>query len=95
MCPYRTPGRITGHGPVRRFGGADAGTVPTLMRQYKSVVTRGIRAVYGADAVPVWQRGYHDRIVRTERHAAHVRRYIADHPARWVTGPPRLEPPGR
>ena len=49
------------------------------MRQYKSAVTK--RAGH-----PVWQRGYHDRVVRTAREAANVRRYIADNPQNTVTG---------
>jgi len=107
VCPYRAQGHDQATGPdrapgptgvtdaapgsARRFGGADAGTVPTLMRQYKSVVTRGIRDAYGSDAGPVWQRGYHDRVIRTEREAENVRRYIAANPARWLSGP---APPG-
>lgn len=51
------------------------GTVATVMRQYKSAVTKQVGHA-------VWQRGYHDRIVRTAREADHVRRYIAGNPRR-------------
>ena len=77
VCPYPW---------VRRFGGAEAGTVATIMRQYKSVVTKRVWAELGRSVGPVWQRGYHDRVVRTPREAAAVRRYIAQNPARWNAG---------
>jgi hypothetical protein len=31
----------------------------------------------------VWQRNYHDRIIRNERHLWAARRYIRDNPAKW------------
>ena len=61
--------------PDRAFGGSDAGSVAAIMRQYKSAVTK--RAGH-----PVWQRGYHDRIVRDAREAANVRAYIVANPRR-------------
>ena len=36
----------------------------------------------------VWQRGYHDRIVRTDREAEAIRRYVAENPARWTARQP-------
>ena len=53
---------------VRTFGGRDAGSVAAAMRQYKPAVTKRL-------GVAVWQRGFHDRIVRDarERPAVHRR----------------------
>jgi len=31
----------------------------------------------------VWQRNYHDRIIRNDRHRRRTRRYIQQNPARW------------
>lgn len=67
----------------RRFGHAVARSVPSIMRQYKSIVTKRIWATLGRGTGPVWQGRYHDRVVRTDREAAAIRRYIADNPARW------------
>ena len=41
----------------------------------------------------LWQRGFHDEIVRTERGVERVRRYIAANPADWPEDPER-EPIG-
>ena len=51
-----------------------ATSVATIVGGYKSAVSRSLGAA-------VWQRGYHDRIVRDAREAANVRRYIAENPA--------------
>lgn len=32
---------------------------------------------------PLWQRGYHDRVIRDERELTAIRQYIADNPAKW------------
>lgn len=73
----------------RRFGAAVPHSVPTIMRQYKSIVTKRIRAI--DPTVRVWQRSFHDRIVRTPREAAAVRRYITENPARWTGGTERRD----
>ena len=80
-CCAPTP--TVGDGGVRRFGVIAAGTVPVIVRSYKSAVTRAVRAAHGHAVGAVWQRGYHDRVVRTRREADAVRRYIAQNPARW------------
>jgi REP element-mobilizing transposase RayT len=32
---------------------------------------------------PVWQRSFHDEIIRDEWHLGHVRKYIMNNPAQW------------
>lgn len=74
-----------GVGPApsgRPFGFVAPGTVPAIVRGYKSAVTHAVRASARAPDLAVWQRGYHDRVVRTDREAGHVRAYIEANPAR-------------
>jgi len=33
--------------------------------------------------VPVWQRGYHDRIIRNDRELYRIREYVANNPKLW------------
>ena len=61
--------------------GPTSGSVGAIVGQYKSVVTKRVRAF--DPTVRVWQRGFHDRVVRTDREAAALRRYIEANPARW------------
>ena len=50
---------------------------------FKSAATTRINAHRGTAGAPVWQRNYHDRIIRTERHWRAARRYIRRNPAKW------------
>ena len=76
MNPYH------GH-PNRSFGGAVAGSLSTIMRQFKSMVTKRINRQRGTPGASVWQRNFHERIIRDDRHWRNVRRYIRQNPARW------------
>ena len=67
--------------PTQRFGTMKPESIPAIVRAYKSAVTRHIRQL--DPTARVWQRGYHDRIVRHPREAEAIRRYIAENPARW------------
>ena len=40
---------------------------------------------------PLWQRGYHDRIIRDETELDALRQYIADNPIRWAVDRENLE----
>ncbi|MDI7277041.1 MAG: hypothetical protein QME94_13770, partial [Anaerolineae bacterium] len=51
-----------------------------------SYVARHINDLRGIPRVPVSQRNYCERIVRSERELATVRRYIRQNPANWAGG---------
>lgn len=69
-------------GAPRRFGAMAHGTLPAVVRAYKSAVTRRVRAE--ADPAFGWQRGYHEHIVRDDRALKRIRRYIQENPQRWT-----------
>ncbi|MGH9173196.1 MAG: transposase [Vicinamibacterales bacterium] len=54
-----------------------------IVGAFKSDATRRINRVTGAPGVTVWQRSFHDQIIRDARHLANVREYIARNPANW------------
>jgi len=51
---------------------------------YKSAVTKRINAMREMKDAPVWQRNYHDRIIRNERELNAFRKYIEDNPLQWA-----------
>ncbi len=59
------------------------GALGSLIAGFKSAVTRRVREAQLLDG-PVWQRGYHDRVIRNEIDWAAYRNYIADNPKRWL-----------
>ncbi len=56
--------------------------LPSLMKTLKSESAWRINRCRGVDAVPVWQRGYHDHAVRREEDLRRVARYIIANPLR-------------
>jgi len=55
-----------------------------LINQFKSVTTHKINTLYGVKNRRIWQRGYHERIIRGENELAHVRQYIRDNPKNYL-----------
>jgi putative transposase len=72
-CPY-----------VGKFGKPIAGSLPTIVRAFKSAVAKRINERRGTPGVPVWQRNYYEHIVRNERELNAIRQYIRDNPGRWA-----------
>jgi putative transposase len=58
------------------------GTLGAVVRSFKARVTRDVRAAMGFD-VAVWQRNYHEHVIRDEAALQRIRQYIIDNPARW------------
>ena len=56
-----------------------SGCLGAIVGQFKSVCTK--RMGHHGFA---WQARYHDRVIRSERELANVRRYIAENPERWL-----------
>jgi len=73
--------------PTDTFGQPIPGSLPTLIRSFKSAATRGINLLRGTPGGRVWQRGYYERVIRNERELSAVRRYIAYNPLRWELDP--------
>ena len=64
--------------------GAKPGSIPAIVGNYKSLVTRRINNIRRTRGSKVWQRGYYERIVRNERELNAIRKYIQANPERWA-----------
>lgn len=65
-------------GVVRRNGNV----VSDLVASIKGRTTH--RARQFTPGLVVWQRGFHDSVIRDEQMLREVRRYIQENPAKWV-----------
>jgi len=76
----------TSHDPVKReFSKPQAGTLSTIVGSFKAAVTREVRRQHLAPpTVPLWHRGFWDRIVRDDRELTAIRDYIRTNPMRWT-----------
>lgn len=49
---------------IERFGKPGPGSTPTIVRAFKSAVTKRINESRGIPGAPVWQRNDYDHIIR-------------------------------
>lgn len=70
---------------VRQFGKPTSNSIPTIIRLFKSAVTKHLNELRGTVGVPVWQSNYYEHIIRNERSMNHIRQYIANNPLRWTS----------
>lgn len=61
-------------------------TISRLVGRFKTVTAKRINSGRGTPGMAVWQRNYHDRIIRDEAEHQRIREYIAANPARWTVG---------
>lgn len=67
-------GRASGHSNVSR-----------IVNGFKAAVTACYRRKSGDPTARVWQRGFHDRVIRSDRALNAIRRYVLENPARaWL-----------
>ncbi len=65
------------------FGKLLSGSLSTIIRSYKSAVTKRINELRNIPGVAVWQSRYYDHIIRNEASLSSIREYIYSNPARW------------
>jgi len=70
--------------PTERFGRPVPGSIPTVVRSFKSAATRETNREKGSSGAPFWQRGYYEHVVRDDEELNRIRRYIEENPLRWA-----------
>ena len=68
---------------MEQFGKPTSNTVPTIIRGYKSSVTKQINILRNKPRIPVWQRNYYEHIIRNENDLILIREYIINNPLKW------------
>ena len=69
---------------LEQFGKPVSGSIPTIVRSYKSVVTKNINELRGAPSNPIWQRNYYEHIITTDREYESIVEYIDANPCAWL-----------
>ena len=66
---------------LKDLPGQSTPSLTTIMAQYKSIVSKRLgRYLPGRK---IWQKSFHDRIIRNEQMYREVWRYIDENPVRW------------
>jgi len=80
----------SGRGTLRRaptkeqFGKPTSGSIPTIVRLFKSCVTKRINLLRNTQRQPIWQRNYYEHIIRDDKDLYNAREYIANNPVKWL-----------
>jgi REP element-mobilizing transposase RayT len=90
LCPYKNNQiNVTRRGTMHRahhyesFGKPIPGSIPTIVRLFKSAVTREIKRLDYPFLYSIWQRNYYEHIIRNENELNRIREYIQNNPLRW------------
>jgi putative transposase len=75
----------TGRSPLRPDAppGPPKRSLGSFVAGFKSAITKRVNESRGTPGIPVWQRNYHDRIIRNDRELTAIRDYITANPANW------------
>lgn len=68
-----------------QFGKPVPGSIPTVVRSFKSAVTQRINLMRRSPIPPIWQRNYHENIIRVEQDLERIRHYIINNPRQWAS----------
>jgi REP element-mobilizing transposase RayT len=69
---------------AERFGKPVSGSIPTIVRSFKSAATKRINEQRGSPGTSVWQQDYYEHIVQDEDEFSRIREYIANNPLQWA-----------
>ena len=86
QVPHNTKNEGTKHcaPTIERFGKPTSNTIPSIIRGFKSTVTKQINNIRSTPGYPVWQRSYYEHIVRNEKSYNQISEYIRYNPEKWL-----------
>ena len=74
------------HGvPLRseRFGKPVSGSLPTIIRSFKTAAASRVNKLRNTPGESIWQRNYYEHVICNEESLNKIRQYIQSNPARW------------
>lgn len=64
--------------------GPESQSLGAIVGSFKSAVTKSINNLRGTAGTPVWQRDYHEHIIRDESTLHRIREYVVNNPLQWA-----------
>ncbi|MDO9300302.1 MAG: hypothetical protein Q7T89_02925 [Anaerolineales bacterium] len=68
---------------IEKFGKPVKGSIPTIVRAYKSAVTYAVNAAENQRGAVLWQKNYYEHIIRNDRELKNIGWYIVNNPLNW------------
>ena len=78
------------HADPERSRHAATARLGNIVGSFKSAVAKAINDMRGTPGAPVWQKGYHDRIIRDDAEHDRIAQYIAENPGNWLIDPDNI-----
>jgi len=78
------------YAPTNKFC-SPSQTIGSIIRGFKSAVTRQIKRLGYPFFYSIWQRNYYEHIIRNENELNRIREYIQNNPPRWQYDRENLE----
>ena len=75
---------LTRHAPTEQFGHPIPGSIPTIIRTFKSSISYNLHLTRDFRNTPIWQRNYYEHIIRTQPEWEQIHIYIVSNPANWL-----------
>jgi putative transposase len=60
-----------------------SGSIPTIIRSYKSAVTKQVRKALHRQEYQVWQSNFYESVLRSAEEYKNAMRYILENPKMW------------
>jgi len=60
------------------------GSVPTIVRSFKSPTTKRIHEMRNTPSLSVWHGRFNDRIIRNDKELDNIREYSANNVLKWA-----------
>ena len=77
---------------TEKFGKPVKGSIPTIIRSYKSAVALRINLMRGTKGLPVWQGNYYEHVIRNEKDLQAKSDYILGNPMNWENDDENIKP---
>ena len=72
---------------VELFSKPVKGSLPTIIRSFKSTSSNRINILDKRKGISIWQRNYYEHIIRNQDSLNRIRRYIQENPIKWSIDP--------
>ena len=66
-----------------KFGKPVPGSIPTIIRSFKSEVTRQVNLLQHTPGAKLWQRNYYEHVIRNEEEYETIYEYMLANPQNW------------
>lgn len=82
-------GALSDNAPTREFR-LQSQSLGAIVGQFKRLCTKTINALYDDHGIVIWQRNYHEHVIRNETECIRIRRYIRNNPLNWDIDPENI-----